>query len=617
MEELAEDEAPVVEAPAVEAPAVEAPAVKAPAVEAPASHETAETKTAPPTGYEGDEEVEALVRRAFEGLDPGRCFDSHVHIIGIGTGGSGCVVNPKMLDKVRSPMQYMKLKVFLKASGVESLEGDVDRNYVEMLVKRIRSCRPPGPGSAHPKCLALAFDSFYDRQGKADPSLTTIHTPNEYVARLVQEFPDCFDMCMSVHPYRRDAITELRRWARRGVRVVKWLPNSMGIDPADSLCIPFYKAMVDLNLTLLTHTGDENSVSSGFLENFLGNPLRLRVPLEHGVRVVAAHCASEGSCDLFCCNWRTGIKYPKNTKVPTQRGVPALAKYLPGSLRRRYLARRAAAEARPSGEPPAPVTPAPLPPPPQATEAKRASSPDEKTPAEKVPEEPQSFRKRAGRWGAKLMGLWGGGKNEKKSAAGDESGSGATAAKAEPITMAGRKENFEWFVDLLENPDYKEQLYGDISAMTGYRRAKYFGKLMARRDLFGRIVHGSDYPVCGLSFFSWTINFVTMGLITTKERAALNRIFKINPMLYDFCLKRIARKGIVELPDEVFLRRQDVFGRPYRLADEAKAAAAGPDGGSLDRDENAADLKVGTRRVPTSGGDEEDAEIEAAAPPPL
>jgi hypothetical protein len=70
----------------------------------------------------------------------------------------------------------------------------------------------------------------------------------------------------------------------------------MGLDPSDERCIPFYKKCKELGLVILCHTGREHSVDAGFHDNELGNPLRLRLPLDMGVTVIAAHCATEGDC---------------------------------------------------------------------------------------------------------------------------------------------------------------------------------------------------------------------------------------------------------------------------------------------------------------------------------
>ena len=51
-------------------------------------------------------------------------------------------------------------------------------------------------------------------------------------------------------------------------------------------------------MILLTHTGKEMSVDSGDMQA-MGNPLLLRRPLDIGVKVIMAHCASSGdSADL-------------------------------------------------------------------------------------------------------------------------------------------------------------------------------------------------------------------------------------------------------------------------------------------------------------------------------
>ncbi|HET9404939.1 MAG TPA: amidohydrolase family protein, partial [Burkholderiales bacterium] len=76
-------------------------------------------------------------------------------------------------------------------------------------------------------------------------------------------------------------------------RAVKWLPAAMGIDPASPRCDAFYAELKRLDLPLITHAGMERAVRVAGRQH-LGNPLLLRRPLEHGVRVVVAHCASMG-----------------------------------------------------------------------------------------------------------------------------------------------------------------------------------------------------------------------------------------------------------------------------------------------------------------------------------
>ena len=66
----------------------------------------------------------------------------------------------------------------------------------------------------------------------------------------------------------------------------------MGIDPQSPRCDRFYAALAAANLPIISHAGRELAVAGGNQD--FGNPLRLRHALDHGVRVVLAHCASDG-----------------------------------------------------------------------------------------------------------------------------------------------------------------------------------------------------------------------------------------------------------------------------------------------------------------------------------
>jgi mannonate dehydratase len=122
---------------------------------------------------------------------------------------------------------------------------------------------------------------------------TSLYIPNGYAAQIAQRHAQSFEWAASVHPYRRDCIERLEAAVAQGARALKWLPAAMGMDPASRLCDPFYAALARLDLPLITHAGLERALR-GPDEQDLGNPLRLRRALDHGVRVVVAHCASMG-----------------------------------------------------------------------------------------------------------------------------------------------------------------------------------------------------------------------------------------------------------------------------------------------------------------------------------
>ncbi len=226
-----------------------------------------------------------LLRRAFDDVDPQRLVDYHTHVVGLGAGGTGNLVNPAMRSR-RRPLKYVKFRIYLSAAGIRNVEN-ADREFVLRLADQARHIE------GHGKYRLLAFDKHYNADGTVNPEKTEFYTSNEYVFNLAAEFPDLFIPTMSVHPYRVDALEELERWAGRGATVVKWLPNAMGIDPSDPRCDPFYRRMKELSVVLLSHAGEEKAVEAEE-DQRLGNPLHLRRPLDHGVKVVAAHCAGLG-----------------------------------------------------------------------------------------------------------------------------------------------------------------------------------------------------------------------------------------------------------------------------------------------------------------------------------
>src|SRR5207237_1063634 len=186
----------------------------------------------------------------------------------------------------RHAFHRAKLKIYLSAGGVAD-EGRADDQMISRLVRLV------GNIEGHGKYNLLAFDKNYHRDGSANLEKTEFYVPNNYVFDLVAAHPDLFEPVISINPYRLNALKDLSEGAQRGARMVKWLPNAMGIDPADERCDPFYQKMKELDLVLLSHGGEEKAVEAEEDQRW-GNPLRLRRPLEHGVKTIVAHCAGLG-----------------------------------------------------------------------------------------------------------------------------------------------------------------------------------------------------------------------------------------------------------------------------------------------------------------------------------
>ncbi len=242
-----------------------------------------------PAQMESNISVQAkqLIERSFAESGGKPVIDYHVHILGLGTDCSDCFVHPSNHD-VLSPAQRFKFKIYSSASGIRN-PTQADREYIDRLVNQARSVGRPL------KLAIFAFDKHYDQNGREVLDKTEFYVPNSYVYELSLRYPDIFIPVISIHPYRSDAIAELDRWASKGVRLVKWLPNAMGIDPSHHLTHHFYEKMVENDMILISHTGEEQAVKAQEFQE-LGNPLLLRTPLNHSVRVIAAHCASLGTC---------------------------------------------------------------------------------------------------------------------------------------------------------------------------------------------------------------------------------------------------------------------------------------------------------------------------------
>jgi predicted TIM-barrel fold metal-dependent hydrolase len=231
------------------------------------------------------EEAKALIERAREGLEPGSITDYHVHLVGLGAGGTGAHANERFFSWLH-PIEHLRFKIYLDASRVDRLET-ADQDYVRRLVDLVEH------GGHRGRYHLLAFDRAYRRDGSVDEDRTEFYTPNRYVLRTAREHPESFTAMGSVHPYRSDALDALEELSARGVRMIKWLPNAMSIDPSDPRIDPYYDKMKELGMVLFTHAGEEQAVDAEEAQK-LGNPLLLRRPLDRGLRVVVAHCASLG-----------------------------------------------------------------------------------------------------------------------------------------------------------------------------------------------------------------------------------------------------------------------------------------------------------------------------------
>src|SRR2546425_6630961 len=136
------------------------------------------------------------------------------------------------------------------------------------------------------------MDGVYDASGVLDAGKTEFLVSNDYVFRIAHAYPDRLWPGVSINPQRRDAIEELDRCVEGGAKLVKVLPNTQGFDPANRRYLPFYRRLARHKIPFLSHVGYEIVLTGQ--DQSAGDPNKLRVPLEEGVTVIAAHGCSNG-----------------------------------------------------------------------------------------------------------------------------------------------------------------------------------------------------------------------------------------------------------------------------------------------------------------------------------
>lgn len=222
-----------------------------------------------------------------EGLQSGRLMlnastpvlDAHMHVAGLGYGGTGCFVHPKTLNSL--PFHF--LRTFLGFTRKDTFE-----RLDELVLQRILDLIREAPSITHG--LIFAHDAIIDKDGTRNETLTQFYVPNEYVLKLAREHEELLP-AVSIHPHRKDALDRLHECIEAGALALKWLPNSQGMDPSDKNIIPLYDILAEHHIPLICHTGGEHTVR--VLDHRLSDPSLLQLPLERGVTVVCAHCATK------------------------------------------------------------------------------------------------------------------------------------------------------------------------------------------------------------------------------------------------------------------------------------------------------------------------------------
>jgi len=125
--------------------------------------------------------------------------------------------------------------------------------------------------------------------------------------------------------------------------------------------------------------------------------------------------------------------------------------------------------------------------------------------------------------------------------------------------------SFDLFLRLMDTPEYDGRLWGEISALTLVSRVgDVLPRLLARKDLHHRLIHGSDYPIPAINPLINTWQILAKDLIDPEHRAPLSQLWDHNPLLFEFVLKRCLRlehDPTARFPVAVFQPKAGLFPR--------------------------------------------------------
>ncbi len=203
---------------------------------------------------------------------------------------------------------FTRMLAGMLENSLTGMKADLDSNgvistqeYTEHIYRMLLSSREIDA------MVLLAMDAVYSpRNGNMDTERTDLWITNDYLLRKVRDLnerlaqePDArarskrFFLGASVSPNRSDWESELNKtldW--KETVLLKLIPSTQHIKLRDYRHREFFDALAAAKLPLLCHVGPEYTFPEGIRRKELDNFRFLDAPLERGVTVIAAHCAT-------------------------------------------------------------------------------------------------------------------------------------------------------------------------------------------------------------------------------------------------------------------------------------------------------------------------------------
>lgn len=231
-------------------------------------------------------------------------IDTHFHVVGRGKSidqvNDQVFFYPEDNNTLLTSVLYRLVEKYLGEAGADlDQSGTIDTDEYLTLIYRHLSTSKEIDG-----VVLLALDALYDpKTGEIDKTKTDLWVSNRFLARKVKDLngqfvregisTKKFYWGASVSPNRKDWEEELEFVLNDPFAVLmKLIPSVQHINLRDSRHNDYYDSLARNKMPLLCHVGPEYSFPEGIREKERDDFRFLDKPLECGVTVIAAHCAT-------------------------------------------------------------------------------------------------------------------------------------------------------------------------------------------------------------------------------------------------------------------------------------------------------------------------------------
>jgi len=234
-------------------------------------------------------------------------LDMHFHVVGrgkdIGQVDENVFFYPEDNNLLLTRVLYKLVEKNLEKLGADlDQSGTIDTDEYFNLAYQFLKTSKEIDG-----VVLLALDALYDPEsGTLDEKRTDLWVSNKFLGKKVRELNDKlmkekgpkigkkrFFWGASVSPNRNDWREEMEFIMKDPNAVLmKLIPSVQHINLRDPKHKSYYDSLAECQMPLLCHVGPEYSFPEGIREGRLDDFRGLDRPLESGVAVIAAHCAT-------------------------------------------------------------------------------------------------------------------------------------------------------------------------------------------------------------------------------------------------------------------------------------------------------------------------------------